>query len=118
MTHSLTRERAAIVVFDIRVAILRRAVPPIDVVSIAVVVVVDVVARNLARVLPRIYVNVARIQEGYYRLAGFDELALRIRSPEAPRRSKAEDGKEPAAAGETPEAAEAETAETLTSPTQ
>ncbi len=34
----------------------------------------------------RLYLNVARILAGYYRLAGLDELADRIRSPERPRR--------------------------------
>ncbi len=45
----------------------------------------------------RLYVHIARIQESYYRLAGLDELADRIRSPELPRRrSKQQDAEDEA----------------------
>ncbi len=47
----------------------------------------------------RHYVNVARVMEGYYRMAGLDDLADRIRSPELPRRRKSEDAEEQQADG-------------------
>lgn len=44
----------------------------------------------------RVYVNVTRIQEAYYRLAGLDELARRLRSAEpSPRSSSPDDTREP-----------------------
>lgn len=43
----------------------------------------------------RVYVNVTRIQEAYCRLAGFDELARRIRAAEISRRSAPSDEPEP-----------------------
>ncbi len=49
-----------------------------------------VVKRETLRQHRRLYVNVARIQESYYRLAGLDELADRIRSPAFPRRKPPE----------------------------
>ncbi len=42
----------------------------------------------------RIYANVARVQEGLYRLAGLDDLADRIRVTEPSPRQKKEDGDE------------------------
>ncbi len=42
----------------------------------------------------RIYANVARVQEGLYRLAGLDDLADRIRVTEPAPRQKKEDGDE------------------------
>ncbi|MCP3956500.1 MAG: hypothetical protein GY719_01470 [bacterium] len=57
----------------------------------------------------RVYVNVTRIQEGYYRLAGRDELADRIRHPDPPRRS---------ASGEQPGPVSDETQTDEASPTE
>ncbi len=50
-----------------------------------------VAKRETLRRHRRLYLNVARIQESYYRLAGLDELADRIRSPKLPRRKPAGD---------------------------
>ena len=63
-----------------------------------------VVKRETLKQHRRLYVNVARIQESYYRLAGLDDLAERIRSPELPRRrppeqSAAEEGESGEASG-------------------
>lgn len=74
----------------------------------------------------RVVVNVARIQEGYYRLVGLDHLADRIRAARRRRKAKEdekpEDGAQPEN-GETPESAEtpqsaeaAEAAEAAESP--
>ena len=48
----------------------------------------------------RVYVNVARIQEGLYRLAGLDELADRIRVTEPASRQKAKETEKEAEQGE------------------
>ena len=51
----------------------------------------------------RIYSNVARIQEGLYRLAGLDELADRIRATVPRKAREAEEAAEPNGAPESPE---------------
>ena len=54
-----------------------------------------VVKRETLREHRRLYVNVARILEGYYRTAGLDELAERVRSPAQPRRRRTDETAEP-----------------------
>ncbi len=54
-----------------------------------------VVKRETLKRHRRLYLNVARIQEGYYRLAGLDELADRIRSREPGRRKQESSGDQP-----------------------
>lgn len=63
------------------------------------------VARNEARdQLRRVTVNIARIQEGYYRLVGLDDLADRLRLSIRARPSRPEEpGSEPPDGGEGPE---------------
>jgi len=63
------------------------------------------VARNQALAFHlRVYVSVARIQEAYFRLAGFDDLAERIRAAEPSRRTeKPEETPEPAPPSPSPE---------------
>lgn len=52
----------------------------------------------------RVYVNVTRIQEAYFRLAGFDDLAERIRAAEPSRRTeKPEETPEPTPPSPSPE---------------
>ena len=52
----------------------------------------------------RVYVNVTRIQDAYFRLAGFDDLADRIRAAEPSRRTeKPEETPEPAPPSPSPE---------------
>ena len=77
-----------------------------------------VVKRETLRQHRRLYVNVARIQESYYRLAGLDELADRIRSPELPRRKAEQEAPEepPGEANEDTGSAEEPPAEPPVSP--
>ncbi len=67
--------------------------------------------KNALKTHRRVYVNVAHIQEGYYRLVGLDDLADRIRTAGPPRRSapKTDETEAPAEAAETEPAATPET---------